>query len=95
MKIVLYLDGSPLYLNEIKRNASGKIIHGHVINGDWELRLNNTEVYAFEEHAARYGWGDALVLRSQQEYSTYEEYETDVVGDYNDVINATDKMRWV
>jgi hypothetical protein len=92
MKTVLYIDGSPLYLTEIKRSANGKIIHGHVKNGDWELRLNSTEVYAFEDHT-RYGWGDDLVLRSQQEYSTYEEYETDVVGDYNTVIAATNKLR--
>jgi hypothetical protein len=103
MTIVLYIDDSPLVLSEngvtIKRNANGRIMQGYVVNGDWELRLSDTELYAFEQFSSNYGWGDELVLRNQHEYSSYEEYEVPAiegrwhVGWYNDVIAEADKLR--
>lgn len=94
MSIVLYIDDSPFLLTDIKRNKSyNKVIEGHVVNGNWLMKLSSTTIYAFEEFAAHYGWGDELVLRNECEYETYEEVEVDVSGDYSEIIKAADKIR--
>lgn len=89
MKTVLYIDDVPLLLSDIKRNKSyNRIVAGHVVNGDWELRLSATTIYAFEDYSHQ-----GLRLRSECEYTTYEEVSVDAVGDYNVIINAANELR--
>ena len=96
MKTVLYIDGSPLLLIDIKRRFSdNRIIGGHVVNGNWKLKLSDTILYAFESFRNQYGWGDELVLRNEVEYSTYEEviiHEEFISNGYNSVIEAANIM---
>lgn len=89
---VLYIDNSPLLLSDIKRNANDRIIHGHVVNGAWELRLSDDLLYAFED-LTRYGWSSEMYQHSMLPYTTYEEVLVEGHQDYNVVINNANKIR--
>lgn len=101
--LVLYIDDSPLLLSDIKRNVRGKIISGHVENGNWHLKLSNTVLYAFQRFRDQYGWGNELLLKNERPYKKYEEVLVErglqfpTSGErhltYNDIIMMADQKR--
>lgn len=80
--LVLFINGSALQVDNIKRGEDGRVYQAGVINGAWRLSINNGEV--------RYGTGgDVRPLKS------YEEVSVNAGGDddYNDVIERARKLR--
>jgi hypothetical protein len=90
MSSVIFFDGSKhsgLLLTSIERK-DGKIVEGHVSNGSWLLKLDDTTAYAC---ATEYG-GKTFVV-NKWTYKTITEIPVPkgMKGDYNVIIHWAEK----
>ena len=77
---VLFVDGSPLLLVDIKRDHFGKICRGRVVNGGWDLTIKNNILFCDEQ--------------PQGKFSTIEEINVSSrSSDYNLIILAAKRKK--
>ena len=99
MKTVLFLgnvdtkieDLPGLWLQGVKRDESGNIFRGHVINGVWDLRLTPKFLFAGSEYSDR----PYVVVTKRKKPELIVEVQVEVESsydDYNKVIYEASKV---
>lgn len=85
-RIVCWVDGSPLLLRDVERNANGSLKSGFVVNGGWRFEIRGSECLA--------KCGDSIVARWPAPQVIPEIKVPDRMGgDYNDIIEWSKKQR--
>lgn len=80
LRTVLFINGSPLMLEDIKWNPDGSIKSGYVVNGEWKLTITNGIMYAA---------GSRIKTITALELVGVESY----LSDYNVVIDKAKQKR--
>jgi nitrate reductase beta subunit len=87
---VLFIDGNPLYVENIKRN--GDVLNARVINGAWALRIKGKVAYAKSGRQVVNKWGFAVL--EEVEIPDDKDFSYDPWGrDYNAAIQWAKKQR--
>lgn len=84
MRTVLYINDSPLLLDNIERDANDAIIRAEVVNGDWVLKIDGNEMQCCD-------FLGTIVTR--QEIVIQEEVTLEARGDYSHIISKANKLR--
>lgn len=85
-RVVIFYDGSPLLLSEIKRDENGLVRSGYVENGHWKLRVISNRFQAYDGEQLKNEWQVLTVLEVKIPDS--------IKGDYNLVIEyARDELK--
>lgn len=79
MRVVLFFDGGPLLLDDVKRHADGTIRTGYVENGCWNFECRGGEMLAKD--------GNWIVNRSPVPDTREFVVPEDWTGNYQEIID--------
>ena len=83
---MIYLPDERLLLTNVKRDSSGKLLSGNVVNGEWIYKRRDGKAFAYSGMGGRAvnSWDSVAEPREV-------EIPKDWRGDYNEIISRADE----